>query len=190
MEYERLKAMTKRKFDDIRRIYDLDLLDNSYFPTKEIEKGFWKWKKRVPVLDRSNLTHARVSLTNRILQETGKILGRELRLAGIEKDKIAEVIAQLPQKLKDINYQGIEGEQIMEGNAFQTITRPKFYRGDLEFVIVNGSNHSIGDINYSIGIRRAAYYGTYLDSAGGVELRIFGKAIKTPEQFNALQKLH
>lgn len=182
--------MAERKFDDIRRVYDLDRLDNSYFPTKEVKKGFWKWRRTVPIVDKANLTHARVSLTDRILQETGEVLGKELELAGIEKDKIPEIIAQLPNKLEDINYQEIEGEQVMEGNIFQTVKRPRFYRGNLGFAIVNGSNQSVGSINYSIGIRRSAYSGTYLDRGGGVELTIFGEAIENPEQFNELQKLH
>jgi hypothetical protein len=179
--------MVERKFDDIIRIYDLQSLDDRYFLTKEIEKGFWR-KRKIPVPDKDNLTHARVSLTNKILQGTGEILGKELRLAGIEKDKIAEVIAQLPQQLKNINFQeDVEGEQLMKESLFSTTIIPRFHRGDLKFAIVNGSNYSVGDINYSLGIIRSApYHGTHLDGIGGIELRIFGDAIKTPEQFNAL----
>jgi hypothetical protein len=144
------------KYDNIRRLYDLQCLADRYFP--QVKKGIF-FKKMVP--DRGNLLHARVVLTNDVLDAVGKTLDTKVELADINTKSLPEALREISRNL---------------GN------------GKVELAMVDEDKNAIGSINYSPGITRTAYIGTFFDVEGGMEVAVFGNAIKSPEQFNALQR--
>ena len=54
-------------------------------------------------------------------------------------------------------------------------------------LVSDEQGESLALLDYSQGIGRSGYCGSYMDHGGGIALTVFGDAIGTPEQFNTLQ---
>tara|TARA_Y100000310_G_scaffold337938_1_gene426272 strand:+ start:6002 stop:6460 length:459 start_codon:yes stop_codon:yes gene_type:complete len=114
--------MAEQEYKDVVKKYDIWELNHSYFPNKDVERGFWFWRHIESVPDRGNYTHARVCLTNHVLDSVGKALERDVKLAGISREDLLKVLEKF------------------EG---------KFDEGKVELSMVNGKDNLIGLIDYS-----------------------------------------
>ena len=152
--------MTKQ-FDNLRRTYEFREAD---FPNV-VEKQFLFWTRRVVTRDKSELirttTRQRVDITQGILKTLEEVLGRKVRMAGIQGKDLPAVLAFSDMDLRRDNY--------------------------IDFGLVDNESASVGSLGYSIPHWEAGCYsGSYLVN-GGVDLHVLGSAIKDETQYNNLQ---
>jgi len=184
-----MKDMVEKVFDDIRRIYDIRELRNSYFPTKEVERGVWLWKHVKSVPDRysdDGEARAKVRYAGELLEKIGSILGRKISIGEIEEEEIIVFIKA--NKKNNVSYD--EKGRVVDSNFFglNRVESPQYKIGKSPLRIIDNDGNPVGSINFDVGISKCGQYcGPYMDY-GGIELIVSRESIRDTNQFVELQE--